>query len=133
MKKGFKDNIEKATQDNEAFRHVLYTSAHLQLVVMTLLPGQEIGLETHQDNDQFFRFEQGTGKVLIGETTYDVSDGDAVIVPAGTQHNVMNASHTEPLKLYTLYTPPHHKDGTIRATKEEAEADAPEFDGVTTE
>lgn len=133
MKKGFKNNIEETTHANDAFRKVLYTGLHMQLVVMTLAPGEEIGLETHEENDQFFRFEQGTGTVVVGETTYEVRDGDAVIVPAGTPHNVTNASTTEPLKLYTLYSPPHHKDAIVRTTKAEADADAPEFDDVTTE
>ena len=133
MKKGYKDNIEKLTLENSAFRHVLYTAKNCQLVLMSLKPKEEIGMEVHEGNDQFFRFEKGTGKVIIDGNEYEVSDGDAVIVPQGSQHNVINTSETEPLKLYTLYYPPHHKDGIVRATKEEAEADAPEFDGVTTE
>ena len=133
MKKGYKDNIEKLTLENENFRHVLYTAEHCQLVLMSLLPGEEIGMEVHEGNDQFFRFEKGTGKVIINETEYSVSDGDAVIVPSGAKHNVINTSITEALKLYTLYSPAHHKDGIVRKTKEEAVADAPEFDGTTTE
>lgn len=133
MKKGFKENIEKATLENTDFRRVLYTGEHSQIVVMSLKPGEEIGEEIHGENDQFFRFDGGEGTVIINETTYSVTDGDAVIVPAGAKHNVINSSATEDLKLYTIYMPAHHKDGVVRATKEEAEKDAPEFDGVTTE
>jgi mannose-6-phosphate isomerase-like protein (cupin superfamily) len=133
MKKGYKDNIEKLTLENENFRHVLYTAKNCQLVLMSLLPGEEIGMEVHEGNDQFFRFEKGEGKVIINETEYLVKDGDAVIVPQGAHHNVINTSQTEPLKLYTLYSPPHHQDGMVRKTKAEAVADDPEFAGVTTE
>jgi mannose-6-phosphate isomerase-like protein (cupin superfamily) len=133
MKKGYKDNIEKLTLQNENFRQVLYTAAHCQLVLMSLKPGEEIGMEVHEGNDQFFRFEKGTGKVIINETEYAVSNGDAVIVPCGAKHNVINTSQTEALKLYTLYSPAHHKDGIVRKTKQEAVADGPEFDGTTTE
>ena len=133
MKKGYKDNIEKLTLENSNFRKVLYTAANCQLVLMSLEPGQEIGSEVHGENDQFFRFESGVGRVIINETEYEVSDGDAVIVPVGARHNVINTSDTKPLKLYTIYTPPHHKDGIVRAAKAQAEADGPEFDGVTTE
>lgn len=133
MKKGFKDNIEKLTAENKNFRRVLYTAKHSQLVLMTLLPGEEIGLEVHKTGDQFFRFEKGEGKVIIDDTEYEVSDGDAVIVPEGSKHNIINTSSSEPLNLYTIYSPPHHKDGIVRKTKEEASNDAPEFDGVTTE
>lgn len=133
MKKGYHANIEELTKENTNFRQVLYTAADCQLVLMALLPGEEIGMETHEEGDQFFRFESGTGKVIIDETEYEVADGDAVIVPAGAQHNVVNTSETEPLRLYTIYAPPHHEDGVIRATRFEAEADEPPFDGVTTE
>lgn len=133
MKKGFYGEIEKLTLENESFRKVLYTAQYCQLVLMSLQPGEEIGSEVHEDGDQFFRFEKGTGKVIIDETEYSVKDGDSVIVPAGSQHNVINTSSTEKLKLYTLYAPAHHKDGVERVTKEEAEKDAPEFDGVITE
>ncbi|MCR4274900.1 MAG: cupin domain-containing protein [Candidatus Campbellbacteria bacterium] len=133
MKKGYKENIEKLTVENNSFRKVLYTAQHCQLVLMSLLPGEEIGSEVHEDGDQFFRFERGEGKVVINETEYNVSDGDAVIVPAGAQHNVFNTSATDTLKLYTIYAPTHHKDGIERATKTEAVADGPEFDGTTTE
>lgn len=133
MKKGYKDNIEKLTEENRNFRHVLYTGTNSQLVLMSLKPGEDIGMEIHESNDQFFRFEKGEGEVIINETKYEVADGDAVVVPAGAEHNVINVSDTEDLKLYTIYSPTHHKDGIIRATKEEALADEPEFDGVTTE
>ena len=133
MKKGYKENIEKLTVENNSFRKVLYTAQHCQLVLMSLLPSEEIGSEVHEDGDQFFRFEKGEGKVVINETAYMVGDGDSVIVPAGATHNVINTSTTDALKLYTMYTPPHHKDGIERATKAEAVADGPEFDGTTTE
>lgn len=133
MKKGYKDNIEKITLENENFRKVLYTGEHCQLVLMSLKPGEEIGSEVHEENDQFFRFETGEGKVIINETEYKVEDGDAVIVPAGSTHNVINTSNALALKLYTIYAPSHHKDGVIRAARDEAIADSPEFDGKTTE
>jgi len=131
--KGFFTNIEKETLENQNFRKVLYTAKHSQLVLMSLKPGEEIGMEVHPDNDQFFRFEKGQGKCIIDGNEYEIKDGVAIVVPAGAQHNVINTSETEELKLYTIYSPPHHKDGIIRATKEEAEADSPEFDGITTE
>jgi mannose-6-phosphate isomerase-like protein (cupin superfamily) len=131
--KGFFTNIEKETLENQNFRKVLYTAKHSQLVLMSLKPGEEIGMEVHPDNDQFFRFERGQGKCIIDGNEYEIKDGVAIVVPAGAQHNVINTSETEELKLYTIYSPPHHKDGIIRATKEEAEADSPEFDGITTE
>jgi mannose-6-phosphate isomerase-like protein (cupin superfamily) len=131
-KKGFHTNIEKETVENKNFRKVLYTAAYMQLVLMSLKPGEDIGLEVH-GVDQFFRFEKGKGKVIIGNNEYEVKDGDAIIVPAGMPHNVINTSETEELKLYTLYAPPHHKDGIIRETKEEAEKNPEEFDGTTTE
>ena len=133
MKKGYKDNIEKLTLANASFRKVLYTAPHCQLVSMSLKPGEDIGSEVHTGNDQFFRFESGEGRVIIDETEYVVGDGDAVIVPTGAQHNVINTSATEDLKLYTIYAPAHHLDGIERATKGEAEVDSPEFDGQTTE
>ncbi|MBP9715042.1 MAG: cupin domain-containing protein [Candidatus Pacebacteria bacterium] len=132
MKKGYKGNIEKLTEENNNFRHVLYTGEHSQLVLMTLQVGEEIGEETHTENDQFFRFESGTGKVIINETTYEVGAGDAVIIPVGAKHNIVNVGDTL-LKMYTIYAPAHHKDGVIRSTKKEAENDSPEFDGITTE
>ncbi len=131
--KGYKENLEKITEENSNFRHVLYTGKHMQLVLMALLPGEEIGLEVHNEGDQFFRFESGEGMVLIDGMDHAVAGGDVVIVPAGAKHNIINTSKEHKLKLYTIYAPPHHKDGVIRATKSEAEADAPEFDGGTSE
>jgi len=131
--KGFTTNIEKATEENTNFRKVLYTGKHSQLVLMSLLPNEDIGMETHQDNDQFFRFENGTGKCIIDGNEYIVSAGDAVIIPAGAEHNIINTSSSEALKVYTLYSPAHHKDGVERKTKADAQIDSPEFDGVTTE
>jgi len=133
MKKGFKQNIEQQTVENTNFRKVLYTGEHMQLVLMSLKPGEDIGEEIHAKNDQFFRFDAGEGKVIINETEYQVADGDAVIVPAGANHNVINTSEAEDLKMYTIYSPAHHKDGIVRATKEEAEANEEDFDGATTE
>ena len=132
MKKGYKAHIETLTKENTDFRRVLYTGAHMQLVLMTLAVGEEIGLETHEENDQFFRFESGSGKVIIGETEYTVGDGDAVVVPAGTPHNVINTGDTS-LALYTIYSPAHHKDGIVRSTKADAMAHEEEFDGILTE
>lgn len=131
--KGFSIKIEAATRANTNFRRVLYTGKHSQLVLMSLKPKEEIGMETHPDNDQFFRFETGVGKCVIDGNEYPVADGDAVIVPAGAEHNVINLSETDDLKMYTIYSPAHHKDGIVRATKAEAEKDSPEFDGKTTE
>ncbi len=131
--KGFTTDIETATRSNTNFRKVLYTGKHSQLVLMNLRPNEEIGMEVHPDNDQFFRFEIGEGKCVIDGNEYMVKDGDVVIVPAGTKHNVVNVSSSEELKLYTLYSPAHHKDGIIRATKAEAEQNEAEFDGVTTD
>lgn len=118
---------------NSNFRKVLYTSKHLQLVLMSLEPGEEIGEEVHPENDQFFRFEAGNGKCIIDGNEYEVKDGDAVIVPSGAKHNIINTSLKETLKIYTLYAPPHHKDGIVRKTKKDAEERATEFDGETTE
>ena len=131
--KGFVQNIEKATLDNNNFRKVLYTSKHSQLVLMSLAPSEEIGMEVHPDNDQFFRFEKGQGQCIIDGNEYEITDGSAVVVPAGAQHNIINVSGSEPLKLYTIYSPAHHKDGIVRATKAEAVAQEAEFDGQTTE
>ena len=131
--KGFHVNIEKETLENNNYRKVLYTSKHSQLVLMNLKPKEEIGMEVHPDNDQFFRFEKGEGKCVIDGNEYEVGDGVAVVVPAGARHNIINTSIHSELKLYTIYSPAHHKDGVVRATKAEAEADGPEFDGVTTE
>ncbi|MEK9170093.1 MAG: cupin domain-containing protein [Patescibacteria group bacterium] len=131
--RGFNANIEKETLENKNFRKVLYTGKHSQLVLMNLVPGEEIGMEVHPDNDQFFRFEKGNGKCIIDGNEYSLENGSVIIVPAGAQHNIINVSDTEELKLYTLYSPAHHKDGVVRLTKAEAEADGPEFDGKTTE
>ena len=131
--KGFNANIEKETVSNDYFRRVLYTGKQSQLVLMSLKPKEEIGLETHTENDQFLRFEGGSGTVIIDANQYEVTDGDAVVVPAGAQHNVINRSDTDSLKIYTIYSPPHHKDGTVHRTKKDAETDDEEFDGITTE
>jgi len=131
--KGFNANIEEETLKNDNFRKVLYTTKHSQLVLMSLRPNEEIGMEVHSENDQFFRFEQGQGKCVIDGNEYDVKDGSAIVVPAGSQHNIINVSDSEDLKLYTIYSPAHHQDGVVRATKEEAEASEEEFDGTTTE
>ena len=131
--KGYKSNIEKDTLKNKNFRKVVYTGQHLQLVLMSLKPKEEIGSEVHAENDQFLRFESGKGRVIIDKTTYNVKDGDAVIVPAGAKHNVINMSASADLKLYTIYSPPHHMDQIVRKTKESAEANDEEFDGTTTE
>lgn len=130
--RGYKDNIEKLTLEGTDFRRVLYTAKFHQLVLMSLKPGEEIGEEVHE-GDQFFRFEQGEGKAIIDGNEYVVGDGDTVIVPAGAKHNIINTSAEHDLKLYTIYAPPHHKDGTVHATKEIAMASEEEFDGVTTE
>ncbi|MDO5343714.1 MAG: cupin domain-containing protein [Candidatus Saccharibacteria bacterium] len=130
--KGYYGNIEDLTVANDAFRKVLYTAKHCQLVLMSLPLGGEIGAEVHPDHDQFFRFEAGEGQVVIDDTVYDVTDGDAIIVPAGANHNVINTGD-EPLKFYTIYGPAHHKEGIVHATREEAEAHDEDFDGVTTE
>ena len=131
--KGFCINIEEATLENDNFRKVLYTSKHSQLVLMNLKPKEEIGMEVHEENDQFFRFEKGQGKCIIDGNEYEVGDGFAVVVPAGAQHNIINISETEELKLYTIYSPAHHKDQIVCSTKKEAEENEAEFDGVTTE
>ncbi|NCQ16163.1 cupin domain-containing protein, partial [Candidatus Falkowbacteria bacterium] len=131
--KGFNANIEKDTLENNNFRKVLYTGKHSQLVLMSLKPQEKIGMEVHADNDQFFRFETGQGKCVIDGNEYDIGDGSAIVVPAGAQHNVINLSSSEDLKLYTIYSPAHHKDGVVRATKAEAQANEAEFDGMATE
>lgn len=131
--KGYKTNIEKDTMENKNFRKVLYTAKKLQLVLMSLKTGEEIGEETHKEADQFFRFESGSGKCIIDGHEYEIKEGDVVIVPAGAKHNIINTSRNEELKLYTIYAPPHHKDGIVRSTKQEAEEKKEEFDGKTTE
>ena len=134
MKRGFCDDIEDLTEANEDFRRVLYTGQHLQLVLMTLQPGEEIGEEVHPDRDQFFRIEEGEGVVDIDGRENKVEDDIAVIVPAGARHNVRNTG-SEPLRFYTIYGPPEHKDGIVHATRAEAEArhHAEEWDGATSE
>jgi mannose-6-phosphate isomerase-like protein (cupin superfamily) len=121
--KGYIGNIEKLTLANEYFRQVLFTGTYCQLVLMTLKPTEEIGSEVHSNVDQFFRVESGEGKVVMDGEEKAVGDGDAFIVPAGTEHNVVNTSSDKPLKLYTIYSPPNHKDGTVHKTKEEAMKD----------
>ncbi len=120
---GFVDNIEEKTLANNYFREVLFTGKYSQLVVMSLLPNEEIGMEVHSTVDQFFRIEKGQGKVIMNGEEYEIKDGSAIVVPAGTEHNVINISSTEPLKLYTVYSPPNHPDGKIHKTKAEAMAD----------
>jgi mannose-6-phosphate isomerase-like protein (cupin superfamily) len=131
--KGFNSNIEKDTLGNKNFRKVLYTGKHLQLVLMTLKAGEDIGAEIHPDNDQFFRFESGTGKGVIDGNEYKVNEGDVILVPAGAKHNVINVDLKTELKMYTIYGPPNHQDGTIRTTKEDAERKSEKFDGKTSE
>lgn len=133
MLHGHNIELEKATVENSDFRRVLYTGKGSQLVLMSLKPSEEIGLETHPENDQFFRFEKGRGKVIVNDAEYEVEDGESVIVPMGAKHNVINLSDTEPLKFYTIYSPAHHEDGTVHKTKEEAEKAEEEFDGKTSE
>jgi mannose-6-phosphate isomerase-like protein (cupin superfamily) len=118
--KGYHTPIEEKTLSNTYFRHVLFTGANMQLVLMALKPREDIGLETHEGHDQFFRIESGIGEAVIGEDTFQLKDGDVVIVPAGEKHNIVNTSDTQMLKLYTIYAPPEHPDGTIHKTKEEA-------------
>lgn len=131
--KGYVGDIEQLTLENDDFRRVIYTAGEQQLVLMSIPEGEEIGEEVHDKEDQFLRFESGEGEVMIDGHRSKVSDGSAVIVPHGARHNVINTGKG-PLKLYTLYSPPHHKDGTVHKTKAEADADEEEhFDGETTE
>ncbi|HVM37701.1 MAG TPA: cupin domain-containing protein [Sphingomicrobium sp.] len=134
MKRGYCDDIEQRTLENQDFRRVLYTGAHLQLVLMTLQPGEEIGEEVHDGIDQFFRIEEGEGVIDIDGRENRVEDDFAVIVPSGARHNVRNTG-SAPLRFYTIYGPPEHKDGIVQATKAEAEArhHDEEFDGTTSE
>lgn len=129
--KGYVADIEKLTTENTDFRRVLYTGKHLQLVLMALKPGEEIGAEVHDTHDQFLRVEQGSGKVTIDGVDTPIEDDDVVIVPAGARHNVV--AGPEGMKLYTLYGPPEHRDGVVHASKPAAEADEEHFDGRTTE
>lgn len=131
--KGFVVNLEEQTRKNSDFRRVLYTGKFSQLVLMSLKPGEEIGEETHDDVDQFFRFESGQGRVIIDGVGHGVKDGDGVVVPAGAKHNVVNASKKLDLKLYTIYSPPEHQDGVVRRTKAEAMVSEEHFDGKSTE
>jgi mannose-6-phosphate isomerase-like protein (cupin superfamily) len=117
---GYVINIEKKSLENDFFREVLFTGPHLQLVVMSLAPGEDIGLETHTDVDQFIRVEAGQGKAILNGEEHDLEDGSAVVIPAGTEHNIVNSSQQEPLKLYTIYSPPEHPQGTVHKNKAEA-------------
>ncbi|MDO8585291.1 MAG: cupin domain-containing protein [bacterium] len=130
--KGFVANIEKLSLENDYFRKVLYTAEHSQLVVMSLNPGEEIGAEVHH-LDQFIRVEAGTGKAILDGAEHALSDGVVVIVPSGARHNIVNTSVDKPMKLYTLYAPPNHRDGVIHRTKADAEKDEEAFDGKTSE
>jgi mannose-6-phosphate isomerase-like protein (cupin superfamily) len=130
--KGYVDDIQTATLRNADFRRVVYTGSNLQLVLMTLQPGDEIGEETHDDGDQFFRIEEGKGAVVIDGRRHEVRDDFAVIVPAGARHNVINSGAT-PLKLYTIYGPPEHRDAVVHRTRTDAMGDHEHFDGATTE
>jgi mannose-6-phosphate isomerase-like protein (cupin superfamily) len=130
---GYVTFLERETRKNADFRRVLYTGKHSQLVLMSLKPGEEIGEETHEDVDQFFRFEAGVGKVIIDGVEHRVKDGNGVIVPAGARHNVVNTSKRANLRLYTIYSPPEHQDRVVRHTKKEAMASEEHFDGQTTE
>ncbi len=118
---GYHTNIEQSSIKNTNFREVLYTAGHSQLVLMSLKPGEEIGVETHDGHDQFIRVEAGQGKAILDGKEYALEDGSAVVIPAGTEHNVINTSETERLQLYTIYSPPEHPDGTIHKTKQEAD------------
>ena len=129
--KGYIVNIEKETKENSFFRKALFTAHYSQLVLMSLKPKEEIGEEVHDNLDQFLRFEEGEGKVVIEGEEFSIEDGFAVVIPAGTKHNVINTSSETPLKLYTIYSPPNHQDGTIHKTKEEAESSEEHFDGKT--
>lgn len=129
--KGYVANIEKLSLENDNFRKVLYTGKHGQLVLMSLLPQEDIGEEVH-DVDQFLRVEKGKGTAILSEIPHDIADGSAVLVPAGTKHNVINTG-SETMKLYSLYMPPHHRDGIVHKTKAEGEQDTEHFDGKTTE
>lgn len=130
--KGFIENIEKLSLENENFRKVLYTAKNSQLVLMSLKPGEEIGEEIHQ-LDQFIRCESGQGKAILDGIEHEIFDGFAIVVPAGARHNIINTSQDKPLKLYTVYSPPNHRDGVLHATRKQAESDDEHFDGKTTE
>lgn len=130
--KGYVSNIEQISLKNDNFRKVLYTAKHCQLVVMSLKPGEDIGMEVHQ-LDQFLRCESGEGKAVLDGVEHSISDGFVIVVPAATNHNIINTSPDKAMKLYTLYAPPNHRDGVVHETKEQAEADDEQFDGKTTE
>ena len=130
--KGYTTNIEKASLENENFRKVLYTAKNSQLVIMSLRPMEEIGEEIHH-LDQFIRCEAGQGKSVLNGVEHSMNDGDVVVVPAGTKHNIVNVSPDKPMKLYTVYSPPNHRDGVIHKTKAEADSDDESFDGKTSE
>lgn len=130
--KGYVINIEKLSKENNNFRKVLYTARYSQLVLMSLKPGEEIGEEVH-DLDQFLRVEEGRGKAVLNGVEHEIEDGSAIVVPAGVKHNIINNSPDKPMKLYTIYSPPNHRDGVIHSTKEEAVSDNEYFDGKTTE
>jgi mannose-6-phosphate isomerase-like protein (cupin superfamily) len=130
--KGFVDNIEKLTEENENFRKVIYTARYSQLVVMSIPPKGEIGEEVH-GLDQFLRIERGNGKAILNGVEHALENGSAIVVPAGTKHNIINSSADKPMKLYSVYSPPNHKDGTIHKTKKEADENEEHFDGITTE
>jgi len=130
--KGFVGNIEKLSEENENFRKVIYTARYSQLVVMSLPPMGDIGEEVH-GLDQFLRIETGTGKTVLNGIEYPLEDGSAIVVPAGTRHNIINTSKDLPMKLYTVYSPPNHRDGVVHTTKEEAEKNEEHFDGKATE
>ncbi len=132
-KKGFVANLEKETTKNTDFRRVLYTGRFCQLVLMKLAPGEEIGEEVHDTVDQFFRFEEGEGMVIIDGVKHEVQDGNGVIVPSGARHNVLNTSSKKDLKLYTIYSPPEHQDKVVRHTKADALKAPEEYDGKPTE
>ncbi len=129
--RGFVTTIEQDSLNNDFFREVIFTAKHSQLVLMSLKPNEDIGEEVHETIDQFFRIEKGKGRAVIEGESFPISDGSAVVIPAGTLHNIINTSDSEPLKLYTVYSPPNHQDGTIHKTKEEAEASSEHFDGKT--
>jgi len=130
--KGYAADLEKLTRENEDFRRVLYTAQHSQLVLMNLRPGEEIGEETHE-LDQFLRIEEGKGKAVLNGAEHLLQDGSAIVVPAGTRHNVINTSPNRPMKLYTIYSPPEHRDGTVHTAKADAMREEEHFDGKTTE
>jgi mannose-6-phosphate isomerase-like protein (cupin superfamily) len=130
--KGYIANIEKETEGNNNFRKVLYTAKHSQLVVMSLKPNEDIGEEVH-NLDQFIRIEEGEGKAILNGVEYPLETGSVVVIPEGTTHNIVNTSSDKEMKLYTIYSPPNHRDGVIHITKEEAMADDEHFDGKTTE